>query len=63
MALWLRAFAVLMENPGSISTWQLTTNSNSGTRESDKLFWLLSAPGIHMVYIHTYIHMDDIDKN
>lgn len=53
MALWLKALAPLPEDLSTVPTWQFTIVSNSSSRGSSTLYWLLWA--LYECGIQTYI--------
>ena len=49
---WLKALVALPEDLSSVprAKWWLTIISDSNSRESEALFWLPQAPGMHTVH-------------
>lgn len=52
MAQWENTCSCREQVPFLIPTCLLTTNCNSGPKESDAIFWPLQAPGMHGMHIH-----------
>ena len=63
MDLWLRAFAVLSEDPGLVSTWWLTPIHNSGSRGYDSIFWSPRLQGTFICTWHINAHANNYLQN